>query len=182
MQLKNTSSTYGLVSIFAHWMSVPIVLGMFALGLWMVDLDYDSSWYKTAPHIHRSVGVLFVAFMLLRFFWRLKSPIPLSIGTHKSWEKIVSKVVQYFMYLLVFLMFPTGYLITTAKGQSLEVFNWFSIPPLITTVDGLELTAGELHEIFAFALIGLIAVHAIAALKHHFMDKDKTLKRMFNKE
>ena len=178
MTLLNTHSSYGLVMKLFHWFSVPIVVGMFALGLWMHDLDYDHPWYITAPNVHRSVGVLFVSFTLLRFFWRFKGSPPKSISTHKSWEKILAKIAQYLMYGILFLMLPTGYLITTAKGQGLDVFNWISIPSLLNNIENLENIAGDMHEILAFTLISIAGVHASAALKHHFIDKDSTLKRM----
>ena len=82
------------------------------------------------------------------------------------------------MYGILFLMLPTGYLITTAKGQGLDVFNWISIPSLLNNIDNLENIAGDIHEILAFTLISIAGVHALAALKHHFIDKDSTLKRM----
>lgn len=180
MRLLNTPNSYGLVTKLFHWLSVPIVIGMFALGLWMHELDYDHPWYISAPHIHRSIGVLFISFTLLRFIWRFKNKPPASISTHKPWEKTLAKAAQYCMYAILFLMLPTGYLITTAKGQGLDVFNWFTIPPLITNIDNLESIVGEIHEILAFSLICIISVHALAGLKHHFFDKDSTLKRMLS--
>lgn len=178
MKVGNTQSSYGLLTKLFHWLSVPIVIGMFVLGLWMRDLDYDSSWYITAPNIHRSIGVLFISFIVLRFSWRLLNPIPKSMDNHKTWEKLLAKIAQYLMYLILFLMLPTGYFITTAKGQGLDVFNWFTIPSVISSVDDLEDIAGQVHEILAFLLMFIIGVHALAALKHHFIDKDSTLKRM----
>lgn len=77
-------------------------------------------------------------------------------------------------------MFITGYLIVTAGGRGLDVFDWFVIPSVLEQ-DGLEDIAGEVHEIIAFIIIGLAAFHALGALKHHFIDKDETLRRMLGK-
>ena len=82
--------------------------------------------------------------------------------------------------LLVIIVF-LGYLISTASGDSIEVFNWFEIPATITSIENQEDIAGELHYWFALSIIIIASLHALAALKHHFIDKDKTLLRMLGK-
>lgn len=181
MELKNSSTRFGAVSIAFHWIVAVGVIGLFALGLWIEDLDYTHPWYRTAPDLHRSIGVIVVALMIIRLVWRIRNVNPEDLKTHKAWEKIAAHWMHRILYLLVILMFPTGYLITTAKGQSLEVFTWFSIPATVTGIDNLEDIAGEIHEIVAFTVIGLVIIHALGALKHHFIDKDRTLKRMLGR-
>ena len=58
MQWRNTAHRYGLVSVLLHWLIAAAVFGLFGLGLWMVGLDYYSSWYRTAPDLHKGIGVL----------------------------------------------------------------------------------------------------------------------------
>ena len=181
MQLKNTENTYGIVAIVFHWVVAIAVLGLFILGLWMVDLDYQHQWYRTAPHLHKSIGVIIITLVLLRLIWRWINPTPQSLPSHKVWEKILAKITHMVLYLLLISMFFSGYLITTAEGKSLEVFNWFSIPSVVSSIDNLEDLAGEIHEAIAFTIISLVVLHALAALKHHFIDKDGTLLRMIGK-
>ncbi len=178
MQFKNSQADYGVVSKVLHWLIAIAVFSLFAVGLWMEDLDYTNPWYKTAPHWHKSIGVLVVFFMVFRFVWRMMQPKPEELPTHAPWERWLACVVHYGLYLLVLLMLPTGYLITTAKGHSLDVFSWFSLPATIVGVDNLEDIAGEVHELIAFSIIGIVVLHACGALKHHFIDKDSTLRRM----
>jgi len=85
------------------------------------------------------------------------------------------------LYLLVFLIGIRGYLISTADGRALSVFGWFEIPALVTSVDNLEDRAGDVHYLLAVALMILAGVHALAALKHHFIDRDATLTRMLGR-
>ena len=175
---RNTQHSYGFISIVLHWLTAVGVIGLFCLGLWMVELDYYDEWYRAAPHYHRSIGVVLIAIVVFRLTWRLFNKLPEALSSHLSWERVVSKIVHIALYFLVILMLPTGYLITTAKGQGLEVFDWFTLPALITGIDGLEAIALEVHELIAFTIIGIAGLHALAALKHHFYDKDDTLKRM----
>nr|MCS5564310.1 cytochrome b/b6 domain-containing protein [Oleiphilaceae bacterium] len=58
MQLQNSPERYGLIAILIHWLVAVTVIGLFALGYWMVDLTYYDDWYKRAPDIHRSIGLL----------------------------------------------------------------------------------------------------------------------------
>jgi cytochrome b561 len=82
------------------------------------------------------------------------------------------------LYLVLFCVMLSGYLISTADGRAVEVFTLFEIPAIIYGMDGQEDIAGDIHFALAILLIGLVAVHAGAAIRHHFVDKDRTLKRM----
>jgi len=177
MQLKNQQYSYGWISIAFHWVIATSLLGIFALGLWMVELDYYSTWYHDAPNIHKSVGVLLILAMLLRFFWNAFNPKPKSLEGSALLRAIASTVHLLF-YLLVLLIGLTGYFISTAESQPISVFNWFDVPAWFEPFQNQADLAGEIHELLAFTLIGFVVLHALAALKHHFRDKDNTLKRM----
>lgn len=176
--IKNSTLRYGLLSRVNHWMSALLVITLFAVGLWMVELDYYHAWYQTAPNLHRSFGVVLMALTLTRIIWYQFSPKPQSIKTHSRKEIILAKSVHYAMLFLLFMMFISGYLITTAKGDPLYVFDVFTLPATLTGINRLEDYAGEVHELTAFTLMFLVCLHVAGALKHHFYDKDSTLKRM----
>ena len=89
--------------------------------------------------------------------------------------------VHWILYALLFAIVITGYLITTADGRDLDVFNWFSLPASITSFDNQETLMGNWHRWAAYVLAGLVVMHILAALKHHFIDRDATLKRMLGK-
>lgn len=179
---KNSTQGYGLISIALHWGVAVAVVGLFTVGLWMHGLDYDNPWYNKAPYWHKSFGVLLIAIMMFRIVWRLANPVPAPLLGHKPWEKLGAKLVHFSLYALVLAMLPTGYLITTAKGHGLNVFNLFDIPAMITDVENMEDIAGETHEIIAFTIMGLAGIHALGAIKHHFINKDITLLRIFGRQ
>ncbi|WP_053981107.1 cytochrome b [Marinagarivorans algicola] len=177
-QLKNSTTHYGWLSRTIHWLSALAVIGLFVVGVWMVELDYYHEWYKTAPDLHRSFGVMLMLLTLVRMSWYAVSAKPLALAQHSRQEKVMAKVVHHAMLLVLFVMFVSGYLITTAQGDPLYVFNVLAIPATLSGITNLEDYAGEVHAIAGFSLIGLASVHALGALKHHFYDKDDTLKRM----
>lgn len=176
--LKNTPQTYGSVSKFFHWTLTLLIIGLFILGLWMRELTYYDSWYQLAPHYHKSIGILVALAMVLRLLWRWVNPRPRAIVSHKTWEMWLSALMQWLLYVGIFMILITGYLIPTADGRGIEVFNWFTVPALGALIEQQEDVAGAIHYWLAIAVMMLAGLHALAALKHHFLDKDATLKRM----
>lgn len=178
MKLVNTRSRYGVIAISLHWLVALAVIGLFGLGWWMVGLSYYDSWYRQGPNIHRSVGILLFIAMLVRLLWRLFTPQPRPLPEHGCWEVMASHTVHGLLYVLLFVAMISGYLITTADGSSINVFGWFAVPSVTGRVRGMEDTAGTVHYWSTWALVVLAGLHALAALKHHFVDRDATLKRM----
>jgi len=181
MQWRNSSTNYGLVSITMHWLVAVAVVGLFALGYWMVGLTYYSSWYRTAPDIHKSIGLLLLALMILRVTWRFLSSGPASLASHGRLTRLATKAGHGVLYLGLFAVMISGYLISTADGRSISVFGWFEVPALINSIPDQEDIAGLIHEYLAWGLVIFSGLHALAALKHHFIDRDPTLKRMFGR-
>lgn len=182
MQLLNSSSRYGLVSVLFHWVVALAVFALFAVGLWMTDLTYYSQWYRTAPALHKSVGVVLFAVMLLRVVWRLLTPQPAPISSHSTAVQLLSRLAHAALYLGIFVVMISGYLISTAEGRGISVFDLFEIPALITGLPDQADLAGAVHFYMAWALVLVAGLHGLAALKHHFIDRDVTLKRMLGCE
>ncbi|MEX6501888.1 cytochrome b [Pseudomonas zhanjiangensis] len=181
MQWRNSPSGYGLVSMFLHWLVAATVFGLFGLGYWMVGLDYYSSWYKAAPDLHKSIGLLLLAVMLGRMLWRRLSPPPASLPNHGRMTRLGSRLGHAFLYLGLLLLMLSGYLISTAEGRGIEVFGLFEVPATLSGVVGQEDIAGLVHKYLAWTLVVFAVIHALAALKHHFIDRDRTLLRMLGR-
>tara|TARA_B100002003_G_scaffold249665_1_gene286626 strand:- start:1298 stop:1843 length:546 start_codon:yes stop_codon:yes gene_type:complete len=181
MQFRNTPASYGLVAIIIHWLVAVVVLGLFGLGFWMVDLSYYDGWYRRAPDIHRSIGILLLMVMLFRVAWRMLNEAPEPLPGHKRWEIRSAHMAHLLLYVLIFVAMVSGYLISTADGSSISVFGWFEVPSVTGQIKGMEDTAGTVHYWSTWAIVALAAVHAAGALKHHLFDRDRTLWRMFGK-
>lgn len=174
--LKNSHQRYGAVSIVLHWVTALGVFTLFPLGLWMVELDYYDAWYHKAPDLHKSIGILLFVLVALRLGWRWINPQPVPLGI--PLENRLAALAQRLLYLLLFALTASGYLISTAEGHAIAVFGWFEVPATLHDLEGQADVAGEIHELLAFSLMGLVVLHAGAALKHHFVNRDATLGRM----
>lgn len=182
MQWRNSARRYGLVSILLHWGGALAVFGLFGLGLWMVGLNYYSPWYRTAPDIHKGIGILLLLAMLLRLAWRWISPPPPPLASYSALTRRGAGLVHGLLYLGLFALMLSGYLISTADGRPISVFGWFSVPATLSGLPGQEDIAGRVHYWLAWGLVVLAGLHALAALKHHFIDRDATLSRMLGRE
>lgn len=178
---RNTEDSYGLVSVGLHWLTALVVPALFALGLWMVDLEYYDPWYRRGPEIHKATGVLLGLVLLFRVLWRSLNPAPLPESNLSSFERIASRIAHMALYLLLFAVISSGYLISTADGRHIDVFGLFQIPATLTDLPNQADLAGQIHLVLAITLVSLAGVHALAALKHHFLDRDRTLVRMLGR-
>lgn len=178
MRWRNTESNWGLSAVLLHWLVALTVIGLFGLGLWMTELDYYDPWYRTGPDLHRSIGVLLLGVILLRLVWRLLNPTPRPLPHHQRWETNAARIAHALLYVLPLVVMISGYLISTADGRAVAVFDWFEVPALFTGMEQQEEVMGDLHEALAWGLIAVASLHALGALKHHFIDHDTTLTRM----
>ena len=181
MQWRNTVQTYGLLAVLLHWLLALMIIALFGLGLWMVGLDYYSAWYQLAPWWHKSMGALVAALMLFRGIWRWANPTPQPEPGLPKWQCGLALLGQYLFYALVALIVISGYLIVTAEGEGLSVFDWFVIPALPKSFEQQEDLAGEVHEYLAWLMMLFVLLHSLAALRHHFIDKDRTLLKIFGR-
>lgn len=178
MAIRNTKTSYGIVTISLHWLMAILIIGLFFLGEYMVDLDYYDQWYHAAPWWHKSIGIFLFALLLVRLGWKLNNVIPEPVPNCKSWEDKIAKIVHIIFYILLFIICISGYFISTAKGVGIEIFGWFELPAIRELTENQADIAGEIHEISTHILVIVFLLHTIASLKHHFFNKDITLNRM----
>ncbi len=173
---KNNRTQFGWVAIALHWVMALAIFAMFALGFWMVELNYYDSWYHDAPYIHKAIGMLLLFLLAFRIVWVLANVKPDILGL--AWERMIALIVHRTHYVLMLALMVTGYLIPTANSVGIDVFGWFTVPASLSFTKEEADIVGKIHWAAAWAMMGLAALHTGAALKHHFIDRDATLLRM----
>jgi cytochrome b561 len=173
--LKNNPHHFGLIAKLLHWVMAILIIGMLICGLYMVDLPIGLQklkWYGW----HKEYGFLILGLVSLRLIWRLINITPeLSLPLL---EKIAARLAHWAFYGFMFLMPLSGWLVSSAAGIPASFFGLFTMPNLIAPNEDLLQIFRWVHYWSAYALMGLIVIHIVAALKHHFIDKDEILKRM----
>ena len=178
MLFTNTRLHFGLFTRLLHWLIAILILGLIWLGWYMVDLTYYDKWYNASLHYHKSLGILALALAMVKLGWHVYTPAPGSLADLQPWEKTGARLMHYLLWGMMLLIPVSGYLISTSAGKPIQLFNWFAIPALVDVDEELRELAIDVHFYLAYATLFLAAGHAGAALKHHFINRDDTLKRM----
>jgi cytochrome b561 len=179
--LMNSARGYGLVSKALHWLIAILILGLIGVGMYMSELDKDAPERLRVYGLHKAFGVTVLGLVLLRVAWiKLSAPPRLPAGL-RHWENVLSRVVKVLLYILMLLTPVAGYLMSNAAGKPINWFGLVEMPALLGEDEQWREILGELHEVFAFSMLGLVGLHVAGALKHRFIDKDPrldVLKRM----
>lgn len=178
MRLVNTLHQYGAISKALHWWVALLILGLIWLGWYMVDLSYYDPWYNTALNAHRSFGLVVLGLALSTLFWNLYSSPPEEVPTLKRWERIAAPIVHRLLYVMMIAIPLSGYLISTSEGASVSLFGWFDIPATYVASESIRERLIIIHAYAAYTTGILACSHGLAALKHHLLDRDATLRRM----
>jgi cytochrome b561 len=162
-----------------HWLMALVIIIAFALAFYASSFSYENENRLFFYSLHKSFGVLALILIITRiinrFFHKppqLPAEVPLYIAK-------LSKITHFLLYLLMFLTPISGYLMSSYYGYPAKFFG-IELPALVTTNFDSAKKFSELHKILAFTLLGLVIVHLLAVIKHHFIGANKfpILKRM----
>lgn len=177
MSLRNTTVRWGHLSQLFHWVIVALIITQFVLI--NIEQGLPLGLAKLAALArHKSVGITILGLAVLRLLWRWMNPAPPLPNTLKPYERVLAHVTHYGLYVLLFAMPLTGWMMSSARSFPVSWFNLVQLPDLVAPNRSLYETLHETHEVLAWVLVALATLHVLAALKHHFVLKDDTLRRM----
>ncbi len=177
MMWRNTEERWGAVAQFLHWLIVVLIIVQVTLATIAAELPIGVQ--KIAMYArHKSVGITILALAVLRLAWRWTNPRPPLPGTLKPYERGLAGFTHAALYALLFLMPFTGWMMTSARGFPVSWFGFFQLPDFVPKNHQLYEVMKQTHDTLAFVLYAIVALHVIAALKHHFVLKDDVLRRM----
>ena len=177
MAMRNSWQTWGSLSIGLHWLTLIFILSLAIVGLFMTELANGPLKIQVYA-LHKSFGLTVLGLTIIRLVWRLFSITPKTTANMPTWQNLIAKLTHGLLYLLLFAMPISGWLYNSAAGFPLKYFGLFKLPKLSDYNPELKQLAGDAHETFFYILALLMLIHAGAALKHHYLDKDTTLIRM----
>jgi len=178
LNTRNTSESWGLVMRALHWLMAVLFLLQLTIG-WIAGQMARSPAKIDVMTGHKSLGISLLILAVVRLIWRLLNPRPQALeGTH-AWEARVSQMVHISLYFLLFALPLSGWL---AASTSIVPWKfWWMIPwPKIADPDpALHEMAETAHNLLIWFLLGLLALHIGAALRHHFIKRNRVLLRMW---
>jgi cytochrome b561 len=168
--------TYGPTAKFFHWLVVVLLAAQYTIGSIMPHIGRntrDESWV----HWHLLVGAVIGLTIVLRFLWRLKNPAP-PPAANTPWERNLAGFTHWMLYALVFALVILGWAAANARGWEVKLFGLVPLPALCPKDSAWGHTAGDIHNILIYVLLGFIVLHLAGTLKHIFIDGQNTLRRM----
>jgi cytochrome b561 len=175
IQWRNSTERYGTVAQVLHWTIFVLVAFQFA-SAWLVDTFPRASAERAMViNLHESLGLAALTLVAIRVLWRVVNPaLP---GAGPPWQRRVARAVHAGLYVLMVAVPVAGYVTALARGHDLAWFG-IALPPLLGADRALSRTAIRVHEFLAWTLLALVGIHVAAALWHHVVARDATLRRM----
>lgn len=180
MSVKNTHHTFGTITKIFHWLLVLLILIQFISVLWVIYAFPENSpeAFLYLGKIHEPFGMLTLIVAILAILWQFFNVHPTFPPMMSTLEKRTARTVHTLLYLCVLVMPITGIIFTVAGGHPPNFFGLYQIPQFMAPNKELSHLIFGIHQAVAYFLIALIALHTLAALKHHYINRDPVLKRM----
>ena len=176
--IRNTTSSWGNVARWFHWILGVTILGMLAYGWWMnhIPARPDRFFHRS---IHADIGYVVLLLTVLRLIWRSMNPTPPLPSDTPRWQRIAARISHGAIYAAVILVTMLGW--AHSGAHTPDYSSWFGLfhVPQITSPDKAAADAyEERHIFFAYVLLALIVIHLAAAAWHHFIRRDRVTARM----
>jgi cytochrome b561 len=177
MPNRSTPTRYGAVAQTFHWLVAALIVIQFVLAYTADGLPLGVHKLALLAR-HKSFGMTVLMLAILRLLWRLKNPPPELPTGMTPLERMLARATHVAFYVLLFAMPITGWLMSSAKNYSVSWFGLFTWPNLIIKNEAQFDFLRSTHHLLSDALFVIAVLHVLAALKHHFWNKDDVLLRM----
>jgi len=182
MYARNSEAGYGWVAQWLHWVIAALIITQFVLAQ-LAEAAGDE--HRSVRQLgllanHKSVGITVLMLAIVRLCWRWGSTVPSLPRAMPRWQVQASRVSHGLLYLLILALPMSGWLMSSASAYSVSWFNLFQLPDLIGASEPLKAQLLETHHLLATALFAVASLHVLAALKHHFLDRNDVLRRMLS--
>jgi cytochrome b561 len=178
MQLRNSSQGYGAVALVLHWLTVGLVALAWLLGTFGDELPPGAA-RSTGLAVHISLGLAVLALLVARVLWRLADPPPpAEVTRFGAWMDTAARLTHFLLYALLIAVPIVGIVVQFARGAAVPIFGVVEIASPWVQDRAFAASVREIHETLANGLMIVAALHAGAALVHHWLLRDRTLLRM----
>ncbi len=168
--------TYNGPAIALHWLVALLIPGAFALGLYMTGLELSPTKLKLYSY-HKWLGITVLGLIALRLAWRLIGSVPPAMAA-PAWRQRAAALNHGLLYILMFAVPLTGWLMSSAKGFPVVYFGVLPLPDFVGKDEALGEWLVSVHVTLNYVLAALVVLHVAAALMHHFVERDGVLARM----
>lgn len=176
-ELAAPADRYDRVPMAVHWLTLLLIAAVYG-AVWASHAVGNREQSALLVQLHRSMGLTILALTLFRLAWRWVARIPPLPAELPLFQKLAARVTEYALYVLSLFQPALGLLNTNARGRRVDFYFLGELPPVVGPDKVLAKQAMAAHELVAYLLVALVALHAAAALFHHFVRRDNVLKAM----
>lgn len=169
MMLKNTTTVYGSIAKFFHWLMALLIFGMFIVAYTMTNIP-ASHFSEDLYSLHKATGLLIFSLVILRLIWRFINIEPKLPPSIPFWQRQLSNINITALYLLMLAMPLTGFFMSTLGNHAISFYGIFTVSPLADN-PLLSKFFAKAHEILAYLLIASFTLHVIGAFYHPVLQR-----------
>lgn len=162
---------YGALAKFLHWGMAVMIIVLITVGTYMAGLDKADPSKMQIVGMHKSFGVIFMLFAILRVIWSRLNNSPKLPSVLATWEKLLSKAITGLLYILMLAIPFSGYAMTNLFGHPVSLFGLVDLPLLFGKNPEMGALAKQAHFLLVYTLMAALFAHVAGALKHRFLDK-----------
>ena len=173
------AARYSRGAIVLHWIIALLIIGNVA-GAWLSE-GMPKPDRAAIMALHKAIGISILLLALVWAGWRTVHRPPPMMETLKAWEAALAKVTHWLFYILILVMPLTGWALVSgaSRGKPVSMFGLFDVPALPVGSDKPTVgTFQDMHSVLGYLIVALLVLHVAGALKHQFLDRDGTLRRM----
>jgi cytochrome b561 len=176
--IRNDSQTWGSVARALHWSIAALIGIQLCLG-WIGGEMARSPAKVNLMTAHKSLGLTVLALVVLRILWRWANVAPQPPERSPRWEILAAKASHLVLYLLLVAVPLSGWVAASTSAIPWKFWWLAPLPNLLEPQPDLHEVAGEVHEALVTTFLVVLGVHVVAALRHHFLQRDRVLMRMW---
>lgn len=169
---------YTYTAMLLHWLIALLVVAAFTMGLVMTDIPGLTPTKLRYYSWHKWMGVTVLLLAVLRVLWRLGHAAPDYPATMPRWQQAAARGLHGLLYVLIFAVPLSGYFYSLASGVPVVYLGLVELPVLIDASPTLKPVLKAVHFWLNMLLAASVAIHVGAALKHQFVDRDGTMRRI----
>ena len=175
MKLFNSTSGYGLLAKLFHWVTFIVLIIQVPFGFYLVGMEFSDRRIDL-ENIHILIGISIFYFVLIRLIWKMINPRPKKWKEFFSGQNLIASFNHFLLYLSIFAITISGVLKKLYMGEKL---NFLLFQYAFKETDFQLADSFYVIHIYAnYLLLGLISLHILAVITHHFIFKEKILKKM----
>ena len=176
-KMENASTTYDPVAKTLHWLMFALLLAQFIIAFIMPEIKRGVV-PETYIKLHLSFGILILLVIVLRLLWRLNHGVPAADENLPARQQKAARAMHWLFYFLLLVLPIMGWAAASARDWQITPFGTLTLPYLLPAGTKIGHLIGDVHAVLSWTLLGLIGLHIVLALYHHFIVRDHVLQRM----